>query len=99
MDVDIEVIKAQIQIIKTKKAERLMFRAGVKWHEEGEKNKAYFLGLMNSKYSRLELNKVTDEAGTATAHKTIMEKVKAFYQKLYKKSTRQQLYACDHLNA
>ena len=39
MDVDKEVIKAQIQIIKTKKAERLMFRAGVKWHEEGEKNK------------------------------------------------------------
>ena len=34
MDVDIEVIKAQIQIVKTKKAER----AGVKWHEEGEKN-------------------------------------------------------------
>ena len=62
-----------------------MFRAGVKWHEEGEKNNAYFLGLMNSKYSRLELNKVTDEAGTATDHKTIMEKVKAFYQKLYKR--------------
>ena len=40
MDVDIEVIKAQIQIIKTKKAERLMFRAEVKWHEEGEKNNA-----------------------------------------------------------
>ena len=37
MEVDIEVIKAQIQIIKTKKAERLKFRAGVKWHEEGEK--------------------------------------------------------------
>ena len=50
----------------------LMFRAGVKWHEEGEKNNAYFLGLMNSKYSRLELNKVTDEAGTATDHRTIM---------------------------
>ena len=51
-----------------------MFRAGVKWHEEGENNTAYFLGLMNSKYSRLELNKVTDEAGTATDHKTINEK-------------------------
>ena len=23
-----------------------MFRAGIKWHEEGEKNSAYFLGLM-----------------------------------------------------
>ena len=33
-----------------------------------EKNNAYFLGPMNSKYSRLELNKVTDEAGTATDH-------------------------------
>ena len=49
-----------------------MFRAGVKWHEEGEKNNAYFLGLMNSKYSRLKLNKVTDEAGTATDHKIII---------------------------
>ena len=45
IDLDIEVIKGQIQIIKTKKAERLMFRAGVKWHEEGEKNNAYYLGL------------------------------------------------------
>ena len=43
-----------------------MFRAGVKWHEEG--------GLMKSKYSRLELNKVTNEAETATDHKTINEK-------------------------
>ena len=40
---------------------------------------------VTSKYSRLELNKVTDEAGTATDNKTIMEKVKAFYQKLYKR--------------
>ena len=40
-----------------------------KWHEEGEKNNAYFLGLMISKHSRLELNKVTDENGTTTDHK------------------------------
>ena len=39
--IDIEVVKAQIPISKTKKAERLMLRAGVKWHEEGEKNNAY----------------------------------------------------------
>ena len=62
-----------------------MFRAGVKWHEEGEKNNAYFLGLMNSKYSRLELNKVTDDTGTTTDHNTIMQKVKDFYQSLYTK--------------
>ena len=59
-----------------------MFRAGV---EEGEKNNAQFLGLMNSKYSRLELIKVTDEAGTTTEHKTIMQKSKDFYQNLYTK--------------
>ena len=35
-------------------------------HEEGEKNNAYFLGLMNSRYTRLDLHKVTDEEGTAT---------------------------------
>ena len=40
---------------------------------------------MNSKYTRLDLHKVTDEEGTATDKKTIMEKVKGFYQKLYKK--------------
>ena len=57
----------------------------VKWHEEGEKNNAYFLGLMNSKYTRLDLHKVTDEVGTATDKETIMEKVKGFYQNLYKK--------------
>ena len=62
-----------------------MFRSRVKWHEEGEKNNAYFLGLMNSKYTRLDLHKVTDEAGTATEKESIMEKVKGFYQKLYTK--------------
>ena len=40
---------------------------------------------MNSKYTRLDLHKVTDEEGTATDKKTIMEKVKGFYQKLYEK--------------
>ena len=52
-------------------------------HEEGEKNNAYYLGLMNSKYTRLDLHKVTDEEGTATDKKAIMEKVKGFYQKLF----------------
>ena len=47
---DIEVIKAQIEIIKNKKAERIVLRSIVKWHEEGELNKVSFLGLMNSKY-------------------------------------------------
>ena len=42
---------------------------------------------MNSKYSRLEVNKVTDENGTATEHKLILEKVTALYQNLYKKRT------------
>ena len=54
-------------------------------HEEGEKNNAYFLDLMNSKYTRLDLHKITDQEGTATDKKTIMEKVKGFYQKLYRK--------------
>ena len=40
---------------------------------------------MNSKFTRLDLHKVTDEEGTATEKETIMEKVKGFYQKLYKK--------------
>ena len=33
----------------------------------------------------IDLHKVTDEEGTATEKETIMEKVKGFYQKLYKK--------------
>ena len=69
IDIDIEVIKAKIKLIKDKIAERIIFRSRVKWHEEGEKNNAYFLGLMNSKYTRLDLHKVTDEEGTATDKK------------------------------
>ncbi len=75
IDIDIELTKAKIKMIKDKIAERIMFRSRVKWHEEGEKNNAYFLGLMNSKYTRLDLHKVTDEAGTATEKESIMEKV------------------------
>ena len=49
-----------------------MFRSKVKWHEEGEKNNAYFLGLMNSEYTRLDLYKLTDEEGMATEKDTII---------------------------
>jgi hypothetical protein len=79
VDTDTEIIKAQIGIIKNKQTERLMFRSRVKWYEEGEKNNAYCLGLMNSKYSRLELDKVTDYEGTAFDKNTISHKVKMFY--------------------
>ena len=41
IDIDIEVTKAKNKIIKVKKAERVMFRSRVKWHEEGEKNNPY----------------------------------------------------------
>ena len=63
----------------------MYFRSRVKWLEGGEKNNPYFLGLMNSKQTRLDLHKVTDEEGTATDKETIMEKVKGFDQKVYKK--------------
>ena len=76
--IDIEVTKAKIKLMKDKKPEKIIFRSRVKWYEEGEKNNAYFLGLMNSKYTRLDLNKITDEDGTATDRKTIIEKVKGF---------------------
>ena len=46
IDSDIELTKAKIKLIKDKIAERIIFRSRVKWHEEGEKNNAYFLGLM-----------------------------------------------------
>jgi hypothetical protein len=85
IDIDIEPTKAKIKLIKDTIPERIMFRSRVKWHEEGEKNNAYFLGLMNSKYTKLDLHKVTDEAGTATEKESIMEKVEGFYPKLYKK--------------
>ena len=35
IDIDIEVTKAKIKIIKDEKAERIIFRSRVKWHEEG----------------------------------------------------------------
>ena len=42
---------------------------------------------MNSKYSRLELNKVTGQEGTTRDKKIIIEKIRTFYQNLYKKKT------------
>ena len=49
-------------------------------------NRPYFssLGLMNLKYTRLDLHKITDEEGTAMDKKSNHGKVKGFYQKLYK---------------
>ncbi len=37
IDFDIETIKSQVEIIKKEQAERFLFVARVKWHEEGEK--------------------------------------------------------------
>ena len=37
IDFDIEVTKAKIKLKRDKKAERIMCRSRVKWHEEGEK--------------------------------------------------------------
>ena len=38
IDIDNEVTNAKIKLIRDKKAERIMFRSRVKWHEEGKKN-------------------------------------------------------------
>ena len=37
IDIDIEVTKAKIKLIRDKIAERIIFRSRVKWHEEVEK--------------------------------------------------------------
>ncbi len=48
---------------------------------------------MNSKYTKLDLHKVTDEAGTATEKESIMEKVKGLYPKtIHKKESIKQLW-------
>ena len=85
IDIDIELTKAKIKLIKEKIAERKIFRSRVKWHEEGEKNNAYSLGLMNSKYTMLDLHKVTDEEGTATDKKQLWKKSKASIKNCIKK--------------
>jgi hypothetical protein len=42
---------------------------------------------LNSKYYSLGLNKVTDQEGTKTDKKSIIEKVRTFYPNFYKKKT------------
>ena len=37
IDIDIEVTKAKIKLIRDKIADRIIFRSRVKWHEEGER--------------------------------------------------------------
>ena len=78
-------MQAKIKLRRDKIAERIIFRSRVKWHEEGEKNNAYFLGLMNSKYTRLDLHKVTDEEGTATDKKQLWKKSKFSIKNCIKK--------------
>ena len=60
----------------------------MKWHEEGEKNNAYFLGLMNSKYSRLDLHKITDEQGTVTDKKQSWKKLEDFIRNFIKREIK-----------
>ena len=73
-------------------------RSRVKWHEEGEKNNAYFLGLMNSNYTRLDLHKVTDQKCTATDKKqSYLTCTQTGFVNLLTKSTIAVAYGCKRM--
>ena len=86
IDLAIDELKIEIDRKRRKKDDDRLFRAGVKWYEEGEKSNKYFLGLLKVRQKQKEMIIIEDEGKKHKNQEGIMNCVTNFYSKLYRKS-------------
>ena len=84
--VRLENKKAQLTEIRNNRMEGVLLRSKAKWIAEGEKISKYFCNMEKRHYVSKNMSKLTTENGEeVTDSKHIMNEVKEFYKKLYKK--------------
>ena len=67
-----------------KRAERIIFRSGVKWMEHGEQNTKYFYSLEKARYNGKTCRKIINQEGQElTDDSSILEEQELFYRDLY----------------
>ena len=79
----LEVCK-KLDEIAAEEAAGIIFRAGAKWQELGEKNTKYFLSLEKRKYNSKTCQSILTEEGTLLVEdKEILDEQRNFYERLY----------------
>jgi len=81
----IDIANVELEDIKKKHAERLIFRSKVKWAEEGEKSTKYFLNLIKERQAKLQIRKLTSNGINVTKQDEISKMISKFYKELYAK--------------
>jgi len=84
-DIDnaISQLESELKVILDTKAKSLILRSGAKWYEEGEKNNAYFLNIINKRQQQTLIAKIDSPHGTLTSQNDIMDHIVGFYENLY----------------
>ena len=92
-EVKIELKKIEDDIIKGQ-----IIRSKVRWHEEGERNSKYFLGLEKNNSNKKTIRKLELSNGTiSTNQEDIVNEQLNFYTKLYSSTQNVEHCNIDHL--
>jgi len=80
-----ENIKMQINDYSNYVTEGLIVRSKVTWFEQGEKSNKFFLNLEKHRKSKTHIRKIIDNGKELSSEKIILEKLKDYYQDIYKR--------------
>jgi hypothetical protein len=79
-------ITANLEEIDRYRTEGFILRSRWQWHEKGEKNNKYFLGLCSRNKIKTSVNKLFKDDGTETTNqRDILGLQREFYKGLYTK--------------
>lgn len=82
-------VQKELENLRQKKVEGLMFRAKAKWQCEGERSTKFFLNLENKHYTEKTIKKlVTEQGREVTKVDEIMNEQVKFYENLYKNKNK-----------
>ena len=79
----IDITKAELEPLKKKEAERLIFRSRAQWTEEGEKSSRYFLNLIKDRQNKMLIRKIISNGTTFHKQDEITKAITNFYKDLY----------------
>ena len=88
--------KEDLDYLTLKKANSTIFRARVKWYEEGEKSSRYFFSLEKAKYNAKTCSKLIVNNTTYTTDDDILHQQKLFYEDLYKVNDEVSFALCNN---
>ena len=85
---DYKEAKVELEKIYDHITDGIILRSKAQWHEEGEKASKYFLTLEKNRKAKTCIRRLNSELnGQIDDPQIIMSEIKAFYSKLYKKTS------------